>query len=97
MFSKILFFLSVTILSAVPVLKTIYDSIWWVDSPPQAKILAIWSLPKREFPCKNSVFGAIFKGKNSKIEKKSDTFLRTPLVADRGVTRGVLKKGGFLN
>ena len=49
-------------------------SIWWVDSPPQAKIFAIWSLPKREFPCKNSVFGAIFNGKNSKIEKKVTPF-----------------------
>ena len=71
---KIFVFSSVTTLSTVPVLKTIYDSIWWVDSAPQAKILEIWSRPKRDFPCKNSVFGAIFNGKNSKIEKKVTPF-----------------------
>ena len=71
---KIFVFSSVTTLSTVPVLKTIYDSIWWVDSAPQAKILEIWSRPKRDFPCKNSVFGAIVNGKNSKIKKKVTPF-----------------------
>ena len=96
---KIFVFSSVTTLSTVPVLKTIYDSIWWVDSAPQAKILEIWSRPKHDFPCKNSVFGTIFnEKKTAKSRKKWHLFKKPPLVADRGVTRGgFLKRGGFLS
>ena len=50
------------------------DRVSEVGSSPQANFFGDFEPPKRDFPYKNSVFDEVFKGKNSKIGRKSQAF-----------------------
>ena len=91
---KIFVFSSVTTLSTVPVLKTIYDSIIMMGWQRAAgENFGDLESPKTRFSLQKQCFWNDFQWKKQQNREKSDTFLRNPPPCCRS---GSNKGGGFL-